>query len=387
MAKIPRVALLIETSRTYTRSLLRGIKRFISENGRWSVFLELRARDSRLPAWLRSWDGDGILCRSFNQEGIDAIASLGVPAVELRAAKLQHTMPFAGVDNQALGALVAEHLIERGFRHFGCYELDIEVFFEERRNNFVNTLAEHGFDCHCLRSHERSEITSEWEEQQQVLVDWIRHLPKPIGIMACTDQLGFWLLDACSRAGVAVPEDVAVVGVEDDESLCEMATPSMSSVHFPGARIGYEAAALLARMMAGEPGPSAPILIPPTGIVVRQSSDIIAVDDPVVAKALRWIRENAHLNIRVADVSSQVDMSRSTLERRMKRLLGRSPQEEISRVRLRMVKELLAETDLTLERIAHRTGFAHVQYMVELFRNRFGVTPGQYRKKVRLPKN
>jgi LacI family transcriptional regulator len=384
MNKIPHVALLIETSRTYTRKLLRGVKRYMSEHGPWSVFMELRALDSRVPPWLRNWHGDGILSRSYGQEMVDAISATGVPAVELRASKLRHRMPFVGVDNHALGQLVAEHLLERGFRNFGCYEIDIESFFEERRDNFVQTLAVRGFKCDCYRSAERSEQPSQWERQQAELIDWIKSLPKPAGIMACTDQLGFWLLDACSRAGIAVPEEVAVVGVEDDEALCEMATPPMSSVQFSAVRTGFEAAALLDRLMQGESAPTEPMLIAPIGITTRGSSDVVAIEDPLVAKALRYVREHARDGIKVDDISAAVGMSRSTLERRMRRLLGRSPQEEITRVKLNHVRELLVETNLSLEKVAQRAGFAHVQYLVELFRTHFDMTPGQYRKKVRL---
>jgi LacI family transcriptional regulator len=385
--KIPHVALLVETSRSYTRHLLRGVKRYMSEHGPWSVFLEMRSLDSRVPPWLRNWQGDGILCRSSGQQMIDAIAATGLPAVELRASKLGHKMPFVGVDNRALGQMVAEHLLERGFRNFGCYEIDIESFFEERRNNFVQTLGAQGFQCHCYKSRERSEQPSEWERQQAELTDWVKQLPKPVGIMACTDQLGFWLLDACNRAGIAVPEEIAVVGVEDDESLCEMATPPMSSVHFSSVRTGFEAAALLGRLMAGEAPPSEQLLIPPISITTRGSSDVVAIEDRVVAKALQVIRERAREGIRVDDLSVAVGISRSTLERRMRRLLGRSPQEEIMRGKLNHVREMLAETNLSLERVAQRAGFAHVQYMVELFRSRFDITPGQYRKKVRLPES
>jgi LacI family transcriptional regulator len=384
MASIPHVALLIETSRTYTRNILRGVKRYISEYGPWSVFLELRALDSRIPPWLRNWRGDGILCRSFNQATVDAIEATGAPAVELRASKLRLNMPFVGVDSRTIGRLVAGHFLERGFRNFGCYEIDIESFFEERRDSFLHTLKEHGFSCHCYRTNERTEHPTQWERHQAALLDWIQKLPKPIAIMACTDQLGFWLIDACNRAGLSVPEEVAVVGVEDDESLCEMASPPMSSVHLPGARVGYEAAKLLDHLMAGGKMPIEPLLIPPMDVVTRNSSDILAIDDPAIAKALTFIRERASTGIKVDDVVTAVGGSRSKLERKMRKIIGRTPQEEIMRVKLNLVRQLLVETPLSLEKIALRAGFAHTQYMAEIFRSTFDTTPGQFRKKLRL---
>jgi LacI family transcriptional regulator len=377
------VALLIETSRSYTRGLLRGIRHYISEHGPWSVFMEQRALESSPPPWLRSWKGDGILTRTGTQATADAIRRTGVPTVELRATKLRHRFPFVGVDNRALGRMVAEHLAERGFRNFACYDIDSEIFFEERRDNFVATVKAMGHACHVLHAAEGREKPRQWEAQQRRLVKWLIDLPKPVGIMACTDQLGFWLLDACLRAGVAVPEQAAVVGVENDESLCMMSTPALSSVQFNAERIGYEAAALLDRMMRGRTPAAEMIEIEPLGIVTRPSSDIVAIDDPVVAQAVMYIRDHADAALSVEDVLDVIPISRSALERRMQAAVGRSPKAEILRAQLSRVKQLLCDTDLSLAVIADRCGFKHPQYMSHIFKKKLGQTPGEYRAGVR----
>ncbi|MBI3469489.1 MAG: XylR family transcriptional regulator [Planctomycetes bacterium] len=385
MAKeMPHVALLIETSRTYGRDLLRGVKRYISEHRPWSVYMELRALDSKVPPWLKHWRGDGILTRTGSQAMADAVRETGVPAIELRATRLKHDLPFIGADNRAMGRMVAEHLIERGFRRFGVYEIDIEGYFEERRDNFIETLRQAGYPCSIFQAPGHRERPAEWEKHQDHLASWVAGLEKPVGLLACTDQLGFWLLDACNRAGVAVPEEAAVVGAENEESLCTMSTPPLSSVLFNGARIGYEAAAALDRMMAGGPAPQEPILVPPIGIVTRQSSDVVAVEDHDLAEALRFIREHAHEGITVEDVLRRVAMSRSALERRMREAIGRTPKSEILRVQINLVRQLLVDTDLTLAGIAHKAGFRHPQYMAEVFKQKLGQTPGEYRAAVRL---
>jgi LacI family transcriptional regulator len=381
----PHVALLIETSRTYGRDLLRGIKRFMSEHEPWSIFTEMRALESPVPPWLVRWRGDGILTRTNSQAMADAIRKTGVPAVELRATKLRHNLPFIGVDNRWLGQMVAEHLLECGFRHFGVYELATEGYFEERRDNFIETLRRAGFPCHEYQTPDRREKPVHWEKQQAAVARWIAGLPKPIGIMACTDQLGFWLLDACRRAGVAVPEEVAVVGVENDESLCAMSTPPLSSVQFNGEQIGYQAAAMLARLMAGEPVPKEPMLVKPLGIVTRQSSDVVALENQDLAAAVRFIREHACDGITVDDVLRAVLVSRSSLERQMRNVLGRTPAAEIARVQFNRVRELLSETELSLAAIAGKVGFNYPQYMAEAFKRRFGQTPGEFRAATRGP--
>ena len=375
-----RVALLIETSRSYGRDLLRGVKRYSDEQGSWSLFVEMRDLESKPPVWLKNWDGSGILTRSGSTEIAKAVRMAGVPAVELRSTRRGSTFPFVGVDNSAVGVMVANHFAERGFRHFGVYSLGTESFFQHRRDSFVAELKRQGHDCHEFRQSGLSEKPGQWETQQKRLMNWVEGLPKPTGIMACTDSLGCWLLDACWRSGLRVPDDIAVVGVENDSTLATMSTPPLSSVQLDGLQIGYTAAKMLDLMMQGKRPPKNPTLIEPHGIVSRLSSDIIAVDDPLVAQAIGWIRDHACSGITVADVLSVVPISRSSLERNFRQLLGRSPNQEINRVRVERVSQLLRETDSNLDQIARRTGFSTPQYLLHVFRKATGKTPGEYRR-------
>ena len=267
---IPHVALLIETSRAFGRDLLKGVRRYVTENGPWSVYMELRALDSKFPTWLKNWSGDGILARTPSQAMADRIHETGVPVVEMRGTRLRQDTLTIGVDNVALGRLVAEILMESGFKNFGIYSIDTEDYFTQRCESFTSTIQANGGECFVFESPRSREKPINWERQQKILGDWVRSLPKPIGIMACTDQLGFWLLDACHRVGVAVPEEVSVIGAENDDTLCSMANPPLSSVQFDGEQIGYRAAALLAKLMNGEEPPMEPVRIPPLGVVRRR---------------------------------------------------------------------------------------------------------------------
>jgi LacI family transcriptional regulator len=222
-----------------------------------------------------------------------------------------------------------------------------------------------------------------WETQQTALVKWLKQLPQPIGILACTDQLGFWLLDACARAGLRVPDQVAVLGVENDETLCAMSHPPLSSVRLGGERVGFEAARLLDRMMRGAKPRKTPLLLPPLGIESRQSTDAIAAEDPVLAHAIHRVRTDAVAGLRVDDLLESIPISRSSLERGFRRVLGRSPHAEINRVRLQKAADLLTLTELSLDVISLRTGFADKHYFSKCFRDAFGVPPGQYRRSVR----
>lgn len=376
-----RVALIIETSRTYGRDVLLGVRRYVSEHEPWSVFAEVRDLESSPPRWLRCWDGDGILTRSGSQAIIDAVVAAGVPAVELRATRANHPFPWVGMDNEIVGQRCADYLAELGFRSFGVYGLTTETFFEERRDSFVRAIADRGYECRSFEHSFGSEKPEQWERQQADLVAWLRGLPKPTAVLACTDQLGFWLLDACLRAKIAVPDEVAVMGVENEETLCEMSSPPLTSLRLSGEQVGYEAAKLLDRLMHGRKAPKKPILVAPQGIVARKSTDTVAIADSLMAQAIQLIRQRANSGLRVNDVLRELPLSRSTLERGCREALGRSPNAEINRVRLENAKRLLDETDLTLQQIATRTGFASVHYFSHSFRSTFGQPPGSYRKR------
>jgi len=212
------------------------------------------------------------------------------------------------------------------------------------------------------------------------LAEWIRSLPKPLGLMACNDLRAQQVLNACGAYGILVPDDVAVIGADNDDVLCGLSDPPLTSIDPNARRMGYEAATLLERMLHGHAPPTEKILVEPTGVVVRQSTDVLAIADRAVAKAVGFIREHACDAINVEDVCQQTRLSRSTLERRFVGLLGHSPKAEILRIRLQHVKKFLIETDHPLAKIAHLTGFTHVENMCKFFKSRTGQTPGQYRK-------
>ncbi len=377
--RIPRVALLIETTRTFSREMLAGVRRYVAEHGPWSTFLELRAADSSPPAWLRHWDGDGILTRTFTREMADLIDATGLPAVEMRSKTLAGKRPFVGIDNAHIGRTVAEHFFERGYRRFAAYSLQTEIFFIERVRNFVSAVEASGGACFEL-SEATSDSALDWEQSQARLIAWLAQLPKPVGIFAANDQLGVRLLEACQRAGVAVPEEVAVVGAENEETLCTFATPPLTSVRFDGQAVGYNAAEVLDGMMHGKAPRRRETLTPPKGIVVRGSSDELVINDPLVAHAARLIRENLKTGINVDELCRRLNASRSTLDRRMRAALNRTPKEEITRLRFREVERLLRETDLTIDVIARQTGFAHSHYLQAAFKQTYGQTPGAFRR-------
>lgn len=375
-----QVALLIETSNAYARGLLQGIVHYIREHQPWSFHLMEQGRGDDPPAWLEKWNGDGIIARIETPRIAGAVVRAAVPAVDVSAARLVPALPWVETDDESIARLAAEHLLERGFKHF-AYCGDARFNWSTwRERNFCAAVEAAGQSVH---RYQLATGAGDLAAEARDLRRWLEALPKPVGIMACYDIRGQQVLDACRQAGLAVPAEVAVIGVDNDELLCDLASPPLSSVIPNAHRTGYEAAALLNKLMAGRTVPPKAHLIPPLGVAARQSTDVLAVDDRDIARAVQFIREHACEGIAVGDVLQAVPLSRRVLEQRFQRLLGRTPREEILQVRLNRVKQLLSETDLPLYLVAERTGFEHVEYLSVVFKRETGVTPSAFRADVR----
>lgn len=381
----PRVALLIESSRAFGRGLLFGIAQYVRENGPWSIFLQERSLGDLSPAWFRNWQGDGIIARVENQAMAEAIRRRGLPAVDLRCLLPNLEFPSVRPDDEGIARLASEHLLERGFRHFAFCGFNGADYSDARRERFARHIADCGYDCSVFEDLHapHSAGTLEYEEHglkyEDRVARWLRQLPKPVGLMACNDIRGQQVLNACRDVGLNVPDEIAVIGVDNDEMLCELSDPPLSSVAPNSKRIGYEAAALLARMISGRKPPLEPISVEPEGVVTRRSTDVLAIEDRHVADVIRFIREHACEGIDVSDLLKAVPLSRSALERRFARTLGHSPKEEILRVRLNRARQLLAETDFPLWTIAEKIGLQHAEYLNVIFKKKTGQTPGQFR--------
>ncbi len=224
-----------------------------------------------------------------------------------------------------------------------------------------------------------------WQELQRGLMAWLQALEMPVGLMACNDARARHVLEACHALGVRVPEDVAVVGVDNDEVMCELTDPPLSSIEQGMRRLGYQAAALLDQRMEGKESPQMQYVVGPEGVVARRSTDTLAVSNAEVALAARFIREHACDGISIADLTKMAGLSRSTLERKFKAMMGRTIHAEIDRVRIERARTLLAETDLPLKQVAAQAGFKYIQYMSTLFRRRLDQTPREYRLRARMP--
>jgi LacI family transcriptional regulator len=383
MQSRPRVALLIETSNAYARDLLYGIRGYLREHQSWSIYLAEHGRGDALPAWLRSWKGDGVIARVENQTIADGLLATGLPTVDVSFGLECSPFPRVVTNSQAVCRLAADHLLERGFQHFGYCGYAQYYWSNLRSRFFADGVARLGHSCDVFKSPVARSGTITWEREIEALAAWVRDLPKPVGIMACYDIRGQQVLEACRRIGAPVPDEVAVIGVHNDELLCDLCDPPLSSVIPNARRAGYEAAALLDRLLQGGAVSVQTILLEPIAVATRQSTDVVALNDAQISKAVRFIRERACDGISVDDVRRAVALSRTVFERRFKKLLNRTPYDQIFRVRIERVKTMLASTDLTLAQIAERTGFEHIEYLSVAFKRATGDSPSRYRARHR----
>jgi len=310
-----------------------------------------------------------------------AIAAVGVPTIDVLGVVTGLPFPIVHVDDEAIGRVGAEHLLDQGYRRFAFLGIRDENWSNRRALSFARRVGDAGFPCVTHFVSRQTARQESWEDSGPELAAWLIGLSKPTGLMIASDQLGPHTLEACRSNGIVVPDELGVVGVDNDEPLCEVSDPPLSSVWPNHRQVGYEAARLLDALMRDGATPEAPTLLPPKGVHARVSTDSLAVDDRNVAQSLRFIREHACEPIDVDDVVRAVPISRSVLQRLFRDLLGRSMHDEIIRVRLSRARELLQETDLPLIEIAERAGFRHQEYMGAVFRQRLGITPGTLRRR------
>jgi len=388
----PRVALLIESSRAYGRGLLLGVAKYVREHGPWSISLQEQSLCDVIPDWLDRWKGDGIITRLDNRKMANVIPRLRVPTIYLRNVPPNLNAPVVMTNNVSAARLAFEHLRERGFRHFAFCGFAGADYSDTRRGHFIHFVRESGLRCHVfdnpVRRHRGRTIDFERDglRDGELVARWVKQLPKPLGLMACNDMRGQQVLDACRAAGVGVPDEVGVVGVDNDEVLCDLSDPPLSSVVPDTERIGFQAAALLDEMMAGKQSSEAPVYVDPKGVVARRSTEALAIEDRQMAAAVRFVRERACEGIDVGDLVKAIPLSRSTLERRFVKAVGRSPKDEIMRVRLNRAKQLLAETNFSIEFISEKIGFERAEYLSRIFKKKTGMTPFHFRQQANAAK-
>jgi LacI family transcriptional regulator len=383
VADIRKVILLIETARGYGRGLLRGIAKYSDLHGPWIFYW--KAPFYREPSGqrvtlsrLKKLDADGIIMRE--QKKTEEILAMGLPTIVSPYSRQFSGLPNIIPDDSAIAKMAAEHLLNRGLRYLAYCGFEDMFAIRNRGEIFRKTVADAGLKTYAYKEP-KSRAKRQWEIEQNIMAEWLRSLPKPVGIMACNDDRGRQVIEACKIAGLHVPEEVAVIGVDNDDLVCNLSNPPLSSIALNFERSGYETAELLDQLMAGKKPDNQTIVVPPTHIIARQSTDVLAVEDNEVARAVRFIRQHAKEAIPVDDVVREAAVSRRALERRFRTALNRSILDEIRRVHIELVTRMLIETSLSIAQIASNLGYTSVAHIARYFRREKGMSLLEYRKR------
>jgi LacI family transcriptional regulator len=377
----PQVLLIFQTRFEECTAMLKGIAHFERNYQLWVGFLDDEAMAEKDAKWLRSKKWHGVISRHTTPALVRACAELKLPLVDLNDTEPHPGVPKIRPDNVGIGHLGAEHFIERGYQHFGFAGFANNGWSRERRDGFTEALRLAGRKCDVLDVNYPGDLTPFWDtEQISSLVSWLKRLPKPVGIMACNDLRALQLISAAHASDILVPEEVAILGANNETIRCDLAYPPLSSVIPNAFQSGYKAAETLAALMAKRQPDSYDLRIESLGVATRPSTDVLAIEDRSVATALSYIRQKACNGLTVDEVVKNAYASRSQLEKKFRKHLGRSPQAEIRRVQVAKIKQLLLDTDYPLKRIAEIAGFEHVEYMSVVFKRITGDSPGAFRR-------
>ena len=372
-----KIVILLETSRAFGRQLIIGIARYSRLYGPWSFYKEPIDLKSSIPH-LTNWKPDGIIMRDslITKE----LLKLKIPTIlAIHDSKYPKDLPVIKTDSYSIAKMASEHLLEKGLKNFAFCGFDNYDWSKERRLYFSRFNSKAGYKTHIYIQPKRIK-KDDWQNELQHVSEWIKSLPKPVGIFACNDDRGQHILEVCKSINLNVPEDVAVIGVDNDPMVCEIGDPPLTSIALNVESAGYEAAKLLDQLIDKKKVGLRKMIVTPSHVVQRQSTDIFAVNDDEVATAIRYIKNNAKNKILVKDVVKATSISRRTLEKRFKKTIHRSIYREIQQVRIELISKLLVETDLSISQITSLFSFTGVEHISRYFKKEKGVGLREFRK-------
>jgi LacI family transcriptional regulator len=385
MTELRRIALLMGQDAKFYREVLLGVYAYASHERRW-LFRNAPATLTVVEQ-LAEWAPDGIIARLDDGRIAKAVLGLGRPTVDTACVISGSGVHTVDVDPVKVGQLAAEYFLSRGYRHFGYFGSGVAHYSTLRQLGFCRTVKEAGFEVHPCHIDYTPRLSDEmrWKTVDAQMEHWLRELAKPVAIFAAHDVSAHDLAQVCQVLGLRVPDDVAILGVDNDELECQLAFPPLSSIAIPAQRIGFEAAKLLDRMMCGMPVANEPLYLPPIHVVTRQSTSVFAVDEPMVTAALHYIRNHLAQPLKVSSIAAKLKVRRRVLDQSFRALLSHSVHDEIRRARVEKAKELLARTDLPMAKVAKQSGFSSPQYLATVFRKVTGLAPDDYRRQTCLP--
>ncbi|RCS54042.1 helix-turn-helix domain-containing protein [Bremerella cremea] len=374
---IRRVAVLIETDDTWGRTVVRAIGKYAAEN-HWRLLIAPRDAQQRLRL-PRNWQGDGVIAHMRTRTLVNHLRRAGLPTVDVSI--MYPDEQWVGrviTDDTVRSEMALNHFRERGIEHFACYAPQMGRYSPQREMLFVQAVREAGYACETFRA---KGVREGWSIDPGPVLNWLSQLKRPLGLFASDPYPARQIADICESAGLRIPDEIAILAGDDDDLICNLGFPSLSAVQLACGALGRSAAALLSKLMEGEPIPKQPTKISPLQVCARHSTDLLAINDSELQAILRYIHENIAQGIQVKQVLREFAISRRHLEQRFRSELGRSPAELIRGLRLDMAKRVLIETDLSIAEASHLCGFTSTAHFSVAFQQQFGAPPSVWRSR------
>jgi LacI family transcriptional regulator len=380
-----KIILLIDFSEEYSKSLLRGITKYSKEHAPWvfcrmPTFYRETIGIEGIVKWAKEWGAKGIIGQLYNNSDIKQITDAGIALIAEDFKERFSDIPNITGGYYETGRLGAEYFLKKGFKNFAFYGFKNIVWSRERASGFEERVKLNGY-CVEYFEHKKSRSRELWYYKPSSLSHWLNALPKPVALMTCDDNQGQHVTEACKQAGIRIPEEVAVLGVDNDETICNLSDPPLSSIVLDTEKAGYEAARLLDDLINNKTQDIHNIIVEPTQVITRQSTDIYAANDKYIAKALKYIHQNIENNIQVNHVLKQIPLSRRALEKRFQQITGFPVYKYIYTLRIEKFAAKLLETDKTIFEISLETGFSDSKNISRQFKEIKGCNPNEYRRK------
>ncbi len=378
-----RIAILVETSLASGRQILAGISNFLKARNDVSVFHHSGQLGEMFPDSLIDWEGDGIIARVVNQPIANLLVEIGLPTVDVLGNIRGYGFPLVQTNNHAIGKMVAQQFLESGFRNFALIGLGRESWSQQRELSFFNTVGSLNTERPTLHLKSTESEVHNITKSLEAIRNWLPHLPKPVGIMVTSDQFAPLLFEVAHELGIRIPEEISIIGVDNDAPYCDLCRPALSSLDPNHKEVGHQAALLLEQMMAGQTPIKDTIEVNPHMIHLRRSSSTLAVDDPHLSKAMDYLRLHACTGTTIDEISHHCGLSRSVLQRRFRSSLNRTVGDSILNEKLTRAKELLHTSNLSMSQIAEQSGFNSQEYMSQVFRKHLQKSPKKFRPNIK----
>ncbi|ATL49269.1 transcriptional regulator [Chitinophaga caeni] len=382
---MPRIILLTDFTEDYANGLLKGIVNYSKGRGSWVLckmplsYREVHEVEGVLE-WALKWKADGIIAQFYNSDNVKIFQENGIAAIAQDFKQRFTDIPNITGDHYLAGKMGAAYFIKKGFQHFGFYGFKGIVWSEERCEGFKNELEKNGFHDRFFE-YQNEESTDLWYYESAPLMDWLRNLPKPAAVMTCDDHQGHHIIEVCNQAGIQIPDEIAVLGVDNDEIICTLSDPQLSSIHQDVEQGGYEAARLMESMIERPGDLHDDVIVNPTHIVTRKSTDVYATQDAQISIVLKYIHQNLDRKLNVNELLKLVPLSRRLLESRFKNATNYSIYSYILNLKIEKFAEKLLETNSPIVEIAIEMGFIEYKNISRQFKAKMGCTPTEYRSR------